>query len=141
MERYDFLISNTGKIFCIGTDYHWREFWYDLKDQDVAQCKIRKYWHPPDRMLSMLLTFSNPDYKDIIQKLVKYESAEGTIDKYENTINGLSIEQRVNDENSKVQKDIGGEPKRWTNILRSHVPFVINGNIISSMVSKEVYNV
>jgi len=150
LERYDFLVSTTGDVLCIGTDYHWKEYWYEPdSNRGTIEGIVRKYWHPPYETLAMLFARLSKvlDYNDIVTRLSRYiptsksnysDSKKTVIES--DLLSGLLVEKSISDANSKIERDvIKGEPKRWKNILRSHVPYVRNGHIIPDMVSKEVY--
>ena len=34
-ERYDIMLSGNGKILAVGTDYHWQEYWCELKSTSL----------------------------------------------------------------------------------------------------------
>lgn len=139
LERYDILISKNAQVLLVGTDFHWKEYWYEPDDKTrTIEGVIRKYWHPPVATVSMLYKrFSETDYSLIVKGLWVY--CESTYNRTSaNGFSGLAIEKRLDDDNSNMEINANSEPTRWKNILRSHVPYVRNGHIVHNIVSKEV---
>jgi hypothetical protein len=148
-ERYDLLVSNTGKLLSIGTDFHWQEYWYRLNNSTHMEGRIAKYLHPIDESLTRLINrlskkivISPSDYSDIIKNLKNFSQG----DQLKPTImtsnyDGTFIESSLDKENSEIERQASIQQERWRNLIRSHVPYVRNGSIICDMISREVYEI
>ena len=148
-ERYDLLVSNTGKLLSIGTDFHWQEYWYRLMNSSHMEGMIAKYLHPVDESLTRLINrlskkvvISPSDYDSILNNLKKFSQGDQlkstmTTSNYDGTF----IESSLDKENSEIERQAGTQKERWSNLIRSHVPYVRNGSIISDMISREVYEI
>jgi hypothetical protein len=136
IERYDFLF-NDNKIMCIGTDFHWQEYWHRPKKNAAIRGTIRKYWHPPQKTALMFLTrFSPTIYTGIIENLKKFTDQANN--KVKPGTSESELESEINNKNAEMAKDANRDTDRWKNLLRSHVPFLNNSLIVRDMVSKRV---
>jgi hypothetical protein len=148
-ERYDLLVSNTGKLLSIGTDFHWQEYWYGLKNASHMVGRIAKYLHPVDESLTRLINrlskivvISPTDYSSILNSLKKFSQSD-QLEPHIMTSNydGTFIESLLDKESSEIERQAGMRKERWRNLIRSHVPYVRNGSIICDMISREVQEI
>src|SRR5215217_989797 len=146
-ERYDLLVSNTGKLLCIGTDFHWQEYWYRLMNAGHMEGVIAKYLHPMDESLTRLINrlskkvvISPSSYSSVLNDLKRLSKGD-QLKSVMATSNydGTFIQSLIDKENSEIESQAGVQKERWRNLIRSHVPYVRNGSIIPDMISKEVY--
>ena len=110
---------------------------------------IAKYLHPVDESLTRLINrlskkvvISPSDYDSILNNLKKFSQGDQlkstmTTSNYDGTF----IESSLDKENSEIERQAGTQKERWSNLIRSHVPYVRNGSIISDMISREVYEI
>jgi len=82
-ERYDLLVSTTGKLLSIGTYFHWQEYWYKLKNASHMEGRIAKILHPVDESLTRLINrlskkvvISATDYSSILNTLKKFSQSD-----------------------------------------------------------------
>ena len=148
-ERYDLLVSNRGKLLSIGTDFHWQEYWYRLKNPGHMEGRIAKYLHPIDESLTRLINrlskkvvISPTDYSSILNSLKNFsQSDQSEPPLMTSNYDGTFIESSLDKENSEIERQAGMQKERWGNLIRSHVPYVRNGSIICDMISREVYEI
>lgn len=146
-ERYDILFDRNGKIICVGTDFHWQEYWYSVFDgHDTLNATIEKYRYPIKETLSRLIIrakgYTKLKHEDVnfsldyVNWLKKQYDLAHSIEKNE-PINNLTAKMILKG----ISKESLVPQERGKNFLRSHVPYVNNGNIIEEMVTKEVTQV
>ena len=134
LERFDIVISSDGRILAVCTDFHWQEYWYKKRENNEnITGSIVKAVHPPGDTLARLLNrhFVNNNYKDIISNLKTITSPNQNKNPNSQTIYCKGEELGVF-----IQKREGGEGNlKEANIFRSHVPYIINSDILSNMIS------
>jgi hypothetical protein len=136
-ERFDIAVSPEGNILAICTDFHWQEYWYKLrKDSTNMIGVVAKLFHPIDESLSRLCNrhFVSNNYESIIktlQNIISPPSENTEISDGSIYLEGEEIEKAIQN-----RKSIPVE--RGKNFFRSHVPYVRNGDILSTMISNIV---
>jgi hypothetical protein len=146
-ERYDVVLDESGKVLCIGTDFHWQEYWYSLKNgQTAVHGHIAKYLHPIGETLSRLIIRAQKTFD--FGQIDSYDAADNYQDviSHLKTLSNSKLNQSVEDPVSKITSanlfqystEFAPENERWNNFLRSHVPYVSNGYILPKMVTREV---
>lgn len=133
-ERFDIAVSPTdGNILAICTDFHWQEYWYKIRRDDSHMIGIiAKLLHPVDESLSRLFSrdFIDNKYEGIIDNLRKMTSLTDHVDMKSELI---YIKGEEMDNMIKTKKNITATMRG--NFFRSHVPYVRNADILSSMIS------
>ncbi len=137
-ERYDIIVSRNGAVLGVGTDYHWKEYWYKIADgQYVMQGYIADWWkHKLHKLLeNWVLGMHSVDYQSILSALKEISSK---------TANRQDIDPRttVVAEDALIDRRVDllahEKPERGKSIFRSHVPYVENGIIKHDMISEKV---
>src|SRR5215211_513884 len=133
IERFDIIVSSDGKILAACTDFHWQEYWYEKRNNNENMTGlIAQVVYPIDETLSLLLnrvSIKNR-YIDIINNL-KMIISQNKIKNFNSQIiycKGEELEMAVQER----EKD---SHIKGTNILRSHVPYIRNSDILSNMIS------
>jgi hypothetical protein len=132
-ERFDIVISSEGTILAICTDFHWQEYWYKLRNDNMNMIGIvAKLFHPIDESLARLCNrnFVDNKYENIINDLQKITSLSENFNFHPKSIyvKGEEIEQSIQNRQKMPVE-------RGKNFFRSHVPYVRNGYILSNMIS------
>jgi hypothetical protein len=147
-ERFDIVLNESGRIVCIGTDFHWQEYWYALSEgQSSFNGSLSKYVFPVEDTLSRLYIRASQRYKN-------YQETNSFSTDYDMTLMYLkrlcesdnNLRVKTEDINLTAQLIFEGEKQksnieydeRGKNFLRSHVPYINNGYIIPYMVTDEV---
>ena len=133
IERFDIVISSEGKILAACTDFHWQEYWYEKRNNNENMTGlIAQVVYPVNETLSILLNRASVKnkYTDIINNL-KTITSPNKINKFNSQIiycKGEELEMAIQErEKESAIKE--------TNILRSHVPYIRNSDILSNMIS------
>ena len=134
LERFDIVVSSTGKILAVCTDFHWQEYWYKKRNNDENITGIiAKLVHPPEDSLARLLqrSFVKNEYKDIITNLEKIISPNKNINYNSQKIYSNGEEMEISIQNRKEKEAV----RKGKNFFRSHVPYIRNSDIVSNMIS------
>jgi hypothetical protein len=132
-ERFDIVISSEGAILAICTDFHWQEYWYKLRNDNMNMIGIvAKLFHPIDESLARLCNrnFVDNKYENIINDLQKITSLSKNFN-----FNSKSIYVKGEEIEQSIQNRQRMPTQRGKNFFRSHVPYVRNGYILSNMIS------
>ena len=137
-ERYDIVVNATGKILTVGTDYHWKEYWYKLPNNELAmKGYIADWWR--HRLFALFKNFiyglRPVEYSSILNSLNKLTfGIAGYVD-----VRGTMAEELARSEQDSTALMIDHEDRvRGKSVFRSHVPYVENGFIIRDMISRRV---
>ncbi len=104
---------------------------------------IAKYLHPVDESLTRLFyrlyrkSIKGTRYTDIIKNLTKI----ATSSRYavgQSLIEGKKFEKMFNSGTASYERKAVEGTERWSNLIRSHVPYVRNGHIVPEMISTDV---
>ena len=107
LERFDIVVSSTGKILAVWTDFHWQEYWYKKRNNDENITGIiAKLVHPPEDSLARLLqrSFVKNEYKDIITNLEKIISPNKNINYNSQKIYSNGEEMEISIQNRKEKR-------------------------------------
>ena len=136
-ERFDIAVSpSDGSILAIGTDFHWQEYWYKTRRDNLhIRGIVAKLLHPVDESLSRLLSrdFIDNKYESVIDNLRKMTSLTDVIE-----LNSGPIYMKGEEMNKTIQTKKNKPVTKGKNFFRSHVPYVRNADVLSNMISRIV---
>ena len=136
IERFDFLIEmKKKKILWMGTDFHYRELWYRIKDTEpFLKARIALPWDAIGQVLSRLTNRLNQpeenyDPMGLLSEILEKPGMEGNL-----TQEAVYLKDYV-------VSNIGPHtnlPYQAVGFTRKHIPYNENGKVVTELISSVV---
>lgn len=134
IERFDFLIDmRKERVSYVGTDFHYQEYWYMLKDDKIVEAKIANDVGTIFQVLKKLKNRFNPPQNYNPMEYLRNILMKREVGRIESEVVPDIKEYTISNFDEK-----GNVTYRAEGMLRKHVPHVKNGKAVAELVSSVV---